>query len=165
MAEKQKTPMKGSKDAETAMALEDYRANIAEASERMHFQVEYSQSALKNLNLVNGGAIVALLTFIGNTNHGFDAYAMKFAFGWFSAGLGFSLLAYFGAFFSQFFFMNVPFSDAWNAQAVAHGEKVQHSNQKDYKFGNLTMGAGIALATLSCLAFVIGSFVALDGLS
>jgi len=105
------------------------------------------------------------LTFLGNSDGEINMRAMKYAFGWFSAGLGLSLFSYFGAFFSQFFFMNVTFAQAWNAQSRARGLPESNDFQKDYRQGNIAMAVGIVLATISCVCFIIGAFVALDGLT
>lgn len=152
-------------DHDRAIAVEDYKANIAEAAERLKFQVDYSQAALRNLSLVNGGAIVALLTFIGNTDADFNARAIWYAFGWFSGGLSCSLLAYFGAFFSQLFFMSQTMHQAWNAQERAVGREEKYEIESDYNFGNVAMYGAVVLALLSCIFFVIGAFVSLGGLA
>ena len=153
--------MLGSVEAE--MAMEDYRAEIQEAACRLRFQVEYSQSALRNLTLVNGGAIIALLTFIGNSNSTMSIISTKWSFSWFSLGLFLSLISYFGAFFSQKFFMNVSFYKAWNAQYQARSLPAPYDITQDFKKGNRAMCAGIISALFSATCFVIGSFVALDG--
>ncbi|MGE3690593.1 MAG: hypothetical protein AB7F98_04355 [Novosphingobium sp.] len=150
--------------AQEAIGKEDYAANWAEVGDRLRFQIEYVQSALKNLHLVNGGAIVALLTLIGNAKIPFDKRAIWWAFFWFASGLIFALSAYAGAYFSQSYYMEATAKQAWNAQAKAHGTK----KRWDFKFsslmGNAALYSGVFCAVASLVCFVIGAFVALGGI-
>lgn len=79
----------------------------AEFMHRLEAQNELGQAALKSMMLVNGGAIVGLLTFVGNKGTVANACALKMAMGMFGVGLFLGLLAYFGAYFSQAQFMFV----------------------------------------------------------
>ena len=158
MADSEPTPV----DREINRA--DYTAFLGESADRLKFQVEFSQSALRNLHLVNGGGILALLTLVGNSNVQYDARVIWWAFFWFSSGLIASLIAYFGAYFSQSFFMNIAVQQAWNAQAISHGLNPPHDWSRDWLIGNRALWGGIAAATSSLLAFVVGSFVALGGI-
>lgn len=151
-------------NANSETALEDYRADIQEAAERLKYQVEFAQATLKNLHLVNGGAILALLTFLGNTGFEFNYRSIWWAFVWFGLGLAASLAAYFGAFFSQVHFMNVTIAQAWNAQSHARGGKATNAFERDFKLGNRFMYFGIGAAVASLMLFMVGSFVALSGL-
>jgi hypothetical protein len=150
--------------AERAIALEDYKLNSQEGLERLKYQVEYSQSALRNLQLVNGGAIIALLTFIGNVEEGIDRISILWSFIWFSIGLVSSLASYLGAYISQARFMDVAFLQAWQAQHRAQGSLRTFPHDKEMKCGNLALAIGIVLAVLSVLCFMIGAFVAIEGL-
>ena len=147
-----------------AFSAEDYAANIADAADRLRFQTEFSQSALKNLHLVNGGAIIALLTFIGNSSATFGERSMWWAFFWFASGLGSSLIAYFGAYFSQVAFMEVSLKLAWNAQRRSVGVEEVYDFKPDFALGNRALYFGISAAVASLMSFVVGSFVALGGL-
>jgi len=147
------------------IALEDYRANMEDAGERLRYQVQFSQAALKNLHLVNGGAVLALLTFLGHTDLNVNYRAIWWAFVWFGLGLATSLASYFGAYFSQAHFMNVSIMEAWNAQQRARGLPPPHDYRPHFRVGNLYMYLGIAAAVVSLALFVIGAFVGLSGLS
>lgn len=151
--------------AEKQIAIEDYRLNSEEALERLKYQVDYSQAALRNLQLVNGGAIVALLTFIGNTDQVINDSAIWWSFLWFSAGLFLSLAAYFGAYLSQSSFMNVAFKQAWQAQHRAQGSKAEFDFADDLKRGNWALYSAISMAVGSLLCFFVGAFVGLSGLA
>ena len=146
------------------IALEDYRAYVEEGSQRLGFQVDYSQAGLRNLQLVNGGAVIALLTILGNTSVEFDYRSLWWAFFWFGLGLALSLTAYFGAFFSQHFFMQQTFMQAWDAQARARGIVRSTDHIKSFRRGNIALGLAIIFAVVSLACFVTGSFVALEGL-
>jgi hypothetical protein len=146
------------------MALEDYRADIAEVAERLRYQVDFAQAALKNLHLANGGAILALLTFLGNTDFDFNFKAIWWAFVWFGVGLFSSLSSYFGAYFSQDHFMDVTIKQAWNAQRRARGLDPSYDYVHPHKIGTRFAYFGIGAAVLSLIAFLVGAFVALGGL-
>jgi len=149
---------------ERKIALEDVKVYSQEAMERLKYQVEFAQAALKNLHLVNGGAIIALLTFVGNVNEVIDKVSVFWSFVWFSAGLSLSLLAYLGAYFSQSYFMNVAFSQTWEAQHRAEGSAVKFPFERDFARGHLALTFGIGSALLSMASFIVGAFVAIEGL-
>ena len=152
-------------DPAKIMAREDYAMFSEEGRERIRFQVEFSHAALRNLQLVNGGALIALLTFLGNSDASFDFRGLWWAFFWFGSGLVSSLAAYFGAFFSQHFYMIQTFGEAWNAQHKARGlDEPNGDTLYHFRLGNIALATGIVLATCSLVFFVAGAFVALFAL-
>ncbi|RJY09246.1 hypothetical protein [Aurantiacibacter aquimixticola] len=146
------------------IALDDYATRIDEGKDRLRFQVEYSQSAMRNLQLVNGGAVLALLTFIGNTGLDFNFFGLWWAFFWFASGLVCSLAAYFGAFFSQHFFMKLTMYEAWNAQYRSRGAEEPYQTSAELDWGNRALYSAVILSTLSLVSFLVGAFVALFAL-
>lgn len=146
------------------VAQADYAAFMQETSERLRYQIEFAQATLRNLHFVNGGAVIALLTLVGNSAVSYDPRAIWWSFVWFGTGLFFSLAAYFGAFFSQSYFMNATLAQAWNAQAVSHNLPEPHDIMPDIKRGDTAFKGGVAFASLSLLMFVVGAFVALGGI-
>lgn len=114
--------------------------------------VGYAQSTLKTLTLANGGAIVALLTFIGNVEIEIDSRSIFYAFVWFSVGLSLTILAHGLAYLVQEAYLNA-------ASARMHNSSAQ-TNQANGRGGAL-----IAFAALCCAGglsfFIVGSFVAL----
>jgi predicted RNase H-like HicB family nuclease len=150
--------------ARRAIGRTDYEAFIQESSERLRYQVEFSQSALRNLHLVNGGAIIALLTVVGNSVIEYDVRSLWWAFLWFGVGLVASLSAYFGAYFSQANFMNVAVQQAWNAQATSHDLPEPYSLEPEMSRGNIALWGGIGAALTGLASFIIGAFVALGGI-
>ncbi len=142
----------------------DYSAFLEEAADRLRFQVEFAQASMRNLLLVNGGAVLALLTALGNSSMSHNDRGMWWAFFWFSVGMLAALAAYFAAFFSQYFYYNGTLFQAWNAQQAAHDLENSHDPMPQFKRGDLSLVSGVIAATGSLIAFVIGSFVALDAL-
>ncbi len=142
----------------------DYEAYLDESNERLRYQTEFAQSALKNLNLVNGGAIIALFTFLGNDGVAFDKSAIWWSFFLFSIALFLSLFAYFGAYFSQSYFMQVTGNQMWNAQRRMHGYEETYKFDREMKLGNFALYLAIGLTIASLLLFVAGAFFALQSI-
>ena len=91
-------------------ALERYKAELSlwreERIELFRASMITGQSALKYLMLINGGAAVAILAFIGNTSEhsrGFDfSEALPFALIWFAGGVLLAALCSVATYLSQF---------------------------------------------------------------
>ena len=146
------------------IAVEEYKVNTQEAMERLRYQFDFSQSGLRNLQIVNGGAIVALLTFIGNGSERIDPNSVFWSFLWFSLGLAASLMSYFAAYLSQSHYMNLAFHRAWDAQHRAEGSEARFPADDHERNGDRAIMASMALASASLLVFVVGAFVAIEGL-
>lgn len=148
---------------EQSIARDDYERENKEAESRLQYQIDYSQSLLRTLIIVNGGAIIAIFTFIGNDGRKFDQSYIYSAFASFSVGIVLTLLAYIAAFLSQLYFMNASLAAAWNAQAKSFGKSPQHDEKKSYKFGNVVLFVGFGFAVGSMVAFLLGAYFALRG--
>lgn len=148
-----------------AIALQDYEQQSTEALARLQYQVDYSKALLGALTVGNGGAIIALLTFIGNTGSKVDPANMQGAFGTYGAGLAFVLVAYASGFFAQLYFYNVCQKQAWNAQAEALGTKGENEFEGDMAKANAALGAGIVSAVASLGCFVWASLLALGAIT
>lgn len=147
------------------VARQDYEAQSAEALARIQYQVDYSKTLLNGLMIGNGGAILAILTFIGNTGSKVEPSRMMWAFSLYAAGLACVFIAYAGAFFSQFFYYSASQNQAWLAQAEALGAKRDVTIDKDVSRGNKAMICGVSAAILSLTAFIAGSVSALRALT
>ena len=147
------------------IGLQDYEAQTAEALARLQYQVDYSKALLGALTVGNGGAIIALLTFIGNTGSKVDPASMQIAFGIYGAGLACVLVAYTCGFFTQLYFYDVCQKQAWNAQAEALGGKGENEFDGAMNKGNRALVGGViaSLASLSC--FVGASLLALRSIT
>jgi hypothetical protein len=132
-------------------------------ADRLKFQVDFAQAALKNLTLVNGGAIVALFTFLGHDGERLNLRLLWWSFASFSLGLIFVLAAFLAAFYSQLFFMNTSQYQMWNSQLEIVGRNPEHDFIAEFKKGNCALIVAIALAVLSLIVFVVGAGFALGG--
>lgn len=155
----------GLSDTRRAAARQNYDALTAEAMLRLQFQVSFAEQALKGLMLVNGGAIVALYTVIGNSGAvSLDVGRLWAAFGCFVAGLVLTLLAYLGAFASQNFYYISSQLEAWNHLIATQSDKLgTHDHLTPYRQGYWAQIAGVGCASLGVLAFLIGAGFALAG--
>jgi hypothetical protein len=147
------------------LAREDYEANLSAASSHLEYQVQFAQSLLKNLTLVNGGAIVAILTFIGNTKAQFDTGELWNAIAAFSGGLGSVLLSYLSAHACQSYFHGFHMGAAWKAQTDAKGMIRENENQNDLRIGNRYLHVANFFSVLSLACFVLGSALGISALS
>ena len=116
--------------------------------------VGYAQATLKTLTLVNGGAIISLLTFIGNKNVRPENEAIFWSFVWFSIGLTLSTLAHGLAYLVQESYLN-------SASNRIVGRDQRGS---DGRGGGLILGAALC-CLISLALFVAGAFVALDAIT
>ena len=114
--------------------------------------VAYAQSALKTLVLVNGGAIIALLTFIGNQGGQFDPRGISWSFVWFGLGLSFAIAAHFPAYLSQIKYLE----SARSRMSPKDGKRSRADGLAD----DFAVAVFAALIFSLCL-FLVGSFVGL----
>ncbi len=114
--------------------------------------VAYAQSALKTLVLVNGGAIIALLTFIGNQGGQFDPRGISWSFVWFGLGLSFAIGAHFPAYLSQIRYLE--------SARFRLSSKKGTSSRVDGLADDFAVSVFVAL-TVSLCFFLAGAFVGL----
>jgi acyl-coenzyme A thioesterase PaaI-like protein len=110
---------------------------MSDEDPRRH-QVTFSQSIIRQLLAVHGGAVVALLAYIGNAGRAFYVDDLRRAFGLFVAGILFTILATICGYF-------------------AHGSIWQErwTSAKVWELG------GIGAVVLSLAAFAAGSMLAI----
>jgi hypothetical protein len=140
----------------------EYQAR--ELIHRLEVQNQLGQAALRSMVLVNGGAIIGLLTFIGNTSSVVSAGHLKFGMVLFGIGLLLALLAHFGAYFSQAEFMNVAAHRALEAQARMVERDLAQPDRDHMRKGDVYLCSAIGALLLSLLAFGGGSWAALNGI-
>ena len=133
----------------------------SDAARRLDFADSYAHAVLKALFLVNGAAIVSLLTLVGNGNLEFDRRGIFWASSWFSLGIAAVFISYFCAYFCQNFYMRASATNAWKAKCDALEIETQLDSAKDTKIGNYCIAGAISTAVLSFLLFLVGAFVAL----
>ena len=141
--------------------LEEARLRRIESDNRLQYTVQYAQAGMRSLFLSNGGAIIALLTLVGNSTRDFGQNGLFWAFVWFGLGLGTCLAAYFFGANSQDQLMNAAFNEANKAlsQANQTGEVFTPEVWDKRAEVALTIAGGLAISSL--LFFLIGAFVAL----
>src|SRR5687768_3865329 len=88
-----------SRDPLTAYLLND-------AAARIRFQHEFALAGFRTLVLINGGAIIALLTYAGNVLDRAGASSLGGAFLFYAAGLSTTTLAYVFAYYSQAMYLD-----------------------------------------------------------
>lgn len=140
----------------------NHDANVSEVSERLRFQHEYSLAGIRGLFIANGGAVIALFTFMGNTQANFDHQFLWWSFLAFGSGIAAALAAYFGAYLSQAQFMYVTAHQMWNFQRIMVGTDQTEDHEKPLKWGNRALNSAIGAAVASLTGFVVGSGFALS---
>jgi hypothetical protein len=144
----------------------------SEAIERLKNQMTFADAALKALLFANGGALVALFTFIGNaigkgaTAALFDGRQLWVAFACFVTGLTLALVCHLFAFLSQARFYNQALEELWRNQRVLRSGEVEPNSAGEiaaWRRGTHYFIAGIAFAIFSMTAFATGCGFALAG--
>lgn len=133
--------------------------------------VDLALMGLKSLLLVNGGALIAMLTFLGNVQTEFaHPWLLWFSFATFVSGLVLALVATILGYFAQ---------SAYSAQATSGGDKILFSLMGDKETSDKSNAeedkylkekirfriAAITLAILSAFTFCAGSGVGILALS
>ncbi|WP_156500533.1 hypothetical protein [Croceicoccus bisphenolivorans] len=154
----------GLPDAIRQQALQNFETYTSEAADHLRWQTETSQSSLKNLTLANGGAVIAILSFIGNRNPQFNEQQLWIAIALFVSGLGCALLGYILADRSHSYFYSFAKASAWFEQAKANGLKLQEPNKNDLLAGNRFMRASASASFFSLSGFIVGAAAAISSL-
>lgn len=159
-------------EARKNIAENDLAAARADAAERNKAQLTIADAAMKALMLANGGAMIALFTFIGNlvakspAAVPFSTQRLWGAFACFVVGLTAALLCYVCAFVSQDRFYNQAMVEVWRQQEAWQRSLNSLPNAREVRFFKQGMAAyatGIVLAFCSIIAFMVGCGFALSG--
>ncbi len=150
-----------------AIARMDAEARLQSASDRLKFQQETALAAIRGLTFANGGAILALLTFVGNQQGKVDLIQMRGAFEAFAFGLGFALASYLGAYYSQSWFAHSETSDAWNYQSDMLSKPRQYTEvaNQERRRGWIFQLSALGLIVGSLINFTMGAFQALEAIT
>ena len=153
--------------AKREIAALDFEYAKTDAIERLKFQAQFAEVAWRSLALINGGAIVALFTFIGNAHPSIDYRMMWISFGFFAGGLVFNILSILTGFLAQAFYMKATMSGAWNEQMQMHGYEPLHRElqKTENRWGGRWEASAIVACLLSLAAFIGGAGFALQGVS
>lgn len=150
------------------MARLDYEYHRQETTDRLHIQEALGTGALKALVLINGGAIVALFTFLGNADAdriSFDSDQVWVGFGLFVGGLVAAVCAQIAGYFMQARFGVATTHEMWNAQAKSLGAEPQYDATKPYRDGMVCQGFAIFLVVAALVAFCAGAATVLSGVA
>jgi hypothetical protein len=129
--------------------LDDFHAYVNKGA------VKTGQSALKLSMLINGGAAVALLTFIGKLPKE-QQHAVADTLVWFASGVALAVAAIAASYFTDYFMAAIAVSRmrTYEHPYVTDGPKTNRFRKLNLAFHILAVGAGLA----SLGAFVCGTF-------
>lgn len=138
---------------------------LADGTARSQYQHEYTIAGLKTLILINGGAIIGLLTYAGNAAEAVEASQFSSAFFGYIGGLVAAMLSYLAAYSSQGELMNGSMLEAYRLRGLDVAEEPDPAKAPKTKqdFDNRGMAyvhLGIVLAVLSLVGFGVGSYFA-----
>ena len=124
-------------------------------------------AVIKGLTFVNGGAILALLTFVGNHSSTINPAQLRSAFTAFAVGLASALFSYVGAYFSQGSYSHSETSDSWNHQSDMRQMPRLYTEDanKERRTGTIFEISGVFCVAASLISFVVGSFSALNSIT
>ncbi|WP_374648953.1 hypothetical protein [Rhizorhabdus sp.] len=147
------------------LAGQNYDRAAAEIAERQRISAALADRALQALLLTNGGALVALFSFVASASKvSIDLGMVKWAFAWFAIGLFLGLAAHVAAFMSQHRFTHQAYEEMWRAQAGIRTRTLIELGKEeaaDYHSGTRHYFTGIGLTIASIVFFVIGCGAAL----
>jgi hypothetical protein len=155
---------------EEAQALQiatiDYEELRRDAQERLPLATQIALAALSGLMLANGGAIVALLTFIGNRapTAKLDPALLASAFGLFALGVALTVTAHILGYCIQTDYYQYANHAAANAKRRMHGLPDAFDPDKYDRRGTRLEKLAIGACVASMLCFVGGAGTALFGL-
>ena len=159
-------------DAIRREAEQDYSGARADAAERVKIQTSIADATMKALLLANGGAMVALFTFVGNLVAKsskavpFDPSRLWTGFFCFVAGLVAALLVHAFAFLSQDRFYNQSMLEAWRHQRTLIDGVVAEAGDGElaiYGQGKAFYAIAFLTAIVSIILFAVGCGFALRG--
>ena len=142
---------------ELTKAIEDHKAGLTLLTQQQKLSVGLATVVIRSMILVNGGAIVAILTFIGNLSNrdGDTAHrlvvGMREALGWFGGALFLTLLAAFLAYLSL----------TAATQVISHQLLGRRETVWAKRHGWIKRAA-FAVGALSFAAFALGLFRAVS---
>jgi hypothetical protein len=165
MTHKKNLPPVPAAEANRHIAELEHQMAQQAVAELWRIQGELSLAAFKGLTLANGGALIALFTFVGNSSAGFDPSRIDMAFFCFVAGLTLSLASTLCSTIAHKYLLASVAYYTWNMQAEMHGYERQHSDQENQR-GTASKwweAAALSSAAASLSAFATGAWYALHG--
>jgi hypothetical protein len=134
-----------------------------DATDRLRFQQEFSLAGFRTLILINGGAVIGLLTYAGNAKERFDPDSLRWAFAGYIFGLAFAVAAPLCAYLGQAHVMLHSASAGLAEIGVAPLD--QATQERREKLSNIWINTAIGLCIASLFGFIGGSVAAMFGLT
>ncbi|MGF7152581.1 hypothetical protein [Novosphingobium gossypii] len=163
-------------DALTPNVREDIEFDLKNAQvdtvDRLKNQMTFAEKALAAIMLANGGALIAMFTFIGNTVGKSEApLRLNATFLWaaftcFAMGVVLSLVAHIFAFLSQLAFYNQSAQEMWRHRRSLTTGVVDRDMTRELAFfqrGNRYVNIGVLIIIGSLVCFVFGAGWSLAG--
>lgn len=163
MAEPTQPPASALPNPSLVVAQLDYENFKVEYLDRLRYQVEFAQSSLRGMMLVNGGALIALFTFIASSDAKFDPTPIWWSFAAFSIGLAATVFAKMAAFFSMGDYLISTQYQMWNRQSLITGASDAWDGDSPWKRAQRWQLAAVGGITVGFVGFVAGSILALAG--
>ena len=136
---------------------------LEDAQLRLQYQHEFSLAGLKALILINGSAIIGLLTYAGNASSKVAAGQLQGAFTSYVAGLVLGVLSYIGAYLSKAEFMQV--STLEGQQLLGIPSASGRTSESYRRVGTWVVRFAVACAFFSLVGFVAGSGYAMKAVT
>ena len=130
---------------------------FADSSERLRYQHEFALSGFKSLILINGGAIISLLTYVGNYDDKIPSSWLRASMATYVIGLVLTPLAYLLSYQSQSLFMAGSFK---RAVMVRRGDGDLSEELTENRIGMRYVNGTIVAAVLALAVFIAGSVFA-----
>lgn len=150
-------------------AQQDYAFTREDAAERVRIQASLADRALQALLISNGGALIALFSFVaGSASLKLTATGLRWTFALFVCGLFLGLVAHLLAFMSQDRFMHSSFEQMQRFQRIMHSgewEEITQAELNPFRHGAICYYFGLGLAMLSMISFAAGCGTALFSLA
>jgi hypothetical protein len=139
-------------------------AHLKGADDRSKHVIDIAVVTLRRVFLVNGAAIIALLTFLGTGRSSTNSVMMRVAFQDFGIGLVLSLLAMGVAYIAQQMFSMSEYDRANAVHTAVIRNEPERPSGGQYAPGLVFQIAAFCLAAGSLLFFILGSFASLEAL-
>jgi hypothetical protein len=148
------------KDAQQAVA----EFMLRDAEDRLGYQQKFAAEGFKTLILINGGAIVGLLTYAGHDSGSGIAASLGTAFFVYAIGLVAAMFAFLASFFSQSSLRAAAIRSATHRMGLepTADEKTEGQYRRE---GDRAIYIAIVLCLLSVAAFIAGSACAMNALT
>jgi sterol desaturase/sphingolipid hydroxylase (fatty acid hydroxylase superfamily) len=146
-----------------------YEQSVKGAIDRSRAVVDFALLGLRGLTIVNGGALIGLITFLGHYEDVPRTHTgLWWAFGLFVVGLSFSFLAILFSYLAQTYFNWQEMTEAERLalQAVgANDQREYEEARKEFRNGDVSRSIAITCSVISLGCFFVGAFSALKALA